>query len=482
VENTQLSVLSAVAATTADWYDVARKSINVLPADVLLEIFTPYLSRADTTEAWCTLVHVCQTWRNVVFASPRSLDLQLLCTDKTPAAKMLDVWPALPIVVSSYGFPTWAVAGADNIVAALQHRDRVCEINLQNVPSILLERFVAAMQDPFPALTYLHLESTTNNRKEPVSVITNSFLGGSASRLQRLHLDGVPFLAVPKLLLSAGDLVDVGLVDVPHCGYIPPEKMAACLSQLSRLESLHLGFRSPRSRPGQARPPPPTRAVLPALTRFQFKGVTEYLEDFVARIDAPQLHVVEITFFNQLIFNTPQLLRLIDRTDTLKAFIRADAHFFNNFVEVRLWPPKESVEYMFLSLRISCKHPYWQLSSLSQICNLSLPPISTLKSLQIICVNVQLPWGDETENTQWLDLLRPFSFVEDLRLPETISKRVSSALRGIAREPVTEVLPELRDIYAFGSEQDLFRRFGAARRRSGHPITVHDRIRILYSL
>jgi len=55
--------------------------------------------------------------------------------DKKPAAEVLDVWPAPLIVVSRYGFPTWTVAGTDNIVSALQHQhhDCVCEINLENM-------------------------------------------------------------------------------------------------------------------------------------------------------------------------------------------------------------------------------------------------------------------------------------------------------------------------------------------------------------
>jgi hypothetical protein len=57
------------------------------------------------------------------------------------------------------------------------------------------------------------------------------------------------------------------------------------------------------------------RALLPALTRFEFKGFCEYLEDFVARIDAPLLDDLNITFFYQFIFNTPQLAPIIGRDE-----------------------------------------------------------------------------------------------------------------------------------------------------------------------
>ena len=67
--------------------------------------------------------------------------------------------------------------------------------------------------------------------------------------------------------------------------------MVTCLSVLTRLEILVIGFESPRSRPDRKsrRPPPPTRTLLPVLTEFHFRGHEKYLEDLVARIDAPLL-------------------------------------------------------------------------------------------------------------------------------------------------------------------------------------------------
>ena len=49
------------------------------------------------------------------------------------------------------------------------------------------------------------------------------------------------------------------------------------------------------------------RSLLPVLTALQFRGVGEYLEDLLARIDAPLLDYLDITLFHQLIFNAPQV-------------------------------------------------------------------------------------------------------------------------------------------------------------------------------
>jgi hypothetical protein len=78
---------------------------------------------------------------------------------------------------------------------------------------------------------------------------------------------------------------------------------------MTSLRTLRFRFRSPRSCPirQRRRPLPLTRVVLPALTLLEFKGVSEYLEDLVSRIEAPALHIIYISFLNQLIFNIPQV-------------------------------------------------------------------------------------------------------------------------------------------------------------------------------
>jgi hypothetical protein len=43
---------------------------------------------------------------------------------------MLDIWPALPIIIEDHRGRFSREEGADNIVAALGHPDRVCHIEL----------------------------------------------------------------------------------------------------------------------------------------------------------------------------------------------------------------------------------------------------------------------------------------------------------------------------------------------------------------
>ena len=58
-----------------------------------------YDGRRMEVEGWQLLVHVCRRWRNVVFGSPRRLNLQLRCTHETPVKDKLDVWPSLPLII-----------------------------------------------------------------------------------------------------------------------------------------------------------------------------------------------------------------------------------------------------------------------------------------------------------------------------------------------------------------------------------------------
>jgi hypothetical protein len=454
-------------------------TIETLPDDILLEIF--YLCPDEDEDEdgneyedwWHTLVHVCRRWRNVVFASPRRLDLRLRCSGTRSVREMLDIWPELPIVIEE-------LQGVDNVIAALELNDRVSRICLLYVSSSELERIVEAMQDPFPALTDLWLHPTDGM----APVISDSFLGGSAPRLRSLWLQRIPFPALPKLLSSAVDLVYLLLEDLPHSGYISPSAMVTCLSTLTRLESLFLGFRSPRSRPDRTSrlSPPLTRTILPALSHLQFKGVTEYLEDLVTQIDAPLLKDISITFFNQLIYNISQLPKFLCRTETFTVLDQATVSFHERFVNVKL-SRKTGANSPSLKLSISCRKLDWQLSSLEQVCNSALPTLSTLERLSLHAYIYDgpalVPGQDDIENTQWLDVLRPYINVKDLQLSKKVAPCVAPALQEITGERVKEVLPALQnlslhDFKASRPVEEAIMQFVAARQFSGHPVAIHD--------
>jgi hypothetical protein len=433
----------------------------MLPDDVLLAIFDFCAGDENERtkreiEAWQTLVHVCQRWRSLVFGSPRHLNLRLVCTSRTPARDEQDIWPDLPLVIQCYDYP---IDNVDNIVAELERRNRVRQIRL-GVSSLDLEKVLRAMQQPFPELTQLWLWS--DDEIDETRALPDSFLGGSALSLRHLYFRGIPFPGLPNLLLSATHLVDLDLRKIPHSGYISPEAMVSALSALTSLGILRLGFQSPRSCPGWASryPPPPTRFVLPVLTYFRFKGVSEYWDNLVARIDAPRLSSLDITFFNQIIFDTPQFIQFISRTPTLKALEKAIVTFMDGAAIVSLTSLASLHRGPELSVRISSRELDWQVSSLEQVCTSSLPPLSVLEDLYITEEPYwQLDWQDNIENAMWLELLHPFIAVKNLYLSEEIARRIVPALQELVGGRTTEVLPTLRNIFLEGSShRDLFKK------------------------
>jgi len=285
------------------------------------------------------------------------------------------------------------------VIAALEHSDRISQITLECYPDSQIEQIWTAMQVPFPELAVLYLSF---GLWSDVPILPDSFLGGSAPRLRFLALDFIPFPGLPNLLLSAVHLVNLYLHDIPQSGYISPEAMATCLPMLTSLETLRLEFESPQYYPDlkSRRPFPPTRSVLPTLTIFRFKGVNEYLEEFVVRIDAPQVYWLSIMFFNDIDFKAPELNQFISRTPTLGAYDEARLIFSGHKARVRLRQSQhEPSDHRMFEVEIFSDR---QLSTLAKTCTLSLRPLLTIEKLYI-CEDRFLPlvWKDDTDNTKW---------------------------------------------------------------------------------
>jgi F-box-like len=453
----------------------SQVTVCTLPDDILLEVFDFYLV-GSYVDAWHTLVHVCKRWRCIVFASPLRLQVRLLCTNKRPVDKTLHLWPTLPIVIEGRSGTSYH-RDVKNLAAAFKQHNRVCEINIENISNAVLNGMrTMKMEYPFSALTSLRLLS----RKICAPPLSDSFLGGSAPRLQTLKLDGIPFPALANLLFSTHDLVTLDLQDIPFFGYISPEAMVTCLSALTGLQTLRLRFRGPRSRADQKNRlrPRPTRIILLTLTYFNFKGDSEYLEDVVAQIDTPLLDQVLMTFFNQLGFDTPLLRDFICRTGTFNAPHRVAIWFYHGAIGVKLLRRNGNVDYQILVSEIISRPPDWQLSSLAQICDSALSPLPTLERLEI--KDKRRHRQSYIENIQWLEVFHPFTSVRDLVLYRELFRLVVPALAELASERperVTEVLPALRNLFIEGPQpsgpiKEGIGKFIDARQLFGLPVTV----------
>jgi len=463
-------------------------TIGTVPDDVLLNIFKIFIDEkyfhSAASEEWRILVHVCRRWRNLAFTSPRHLNLQLYFEPlRKSVKKMLDTWPELPIYIRNYSYTS--NEAIDDIAAALRLNHRVSRIHLEKISDSAWETFAALMQHPFPALTHLRVlpHHTIKN------AISHSFLGGSAPCLQDLHLIQLPFPALPKLLLSSTNLVRLWYNTIPLSGHISPQAMVTSLSALNRLESLSLTFKSPQSLPDWEIqiPPPHTRTLLPALTSLCFHGVPEYIEDLVARIDAPSLESMAITLFYQEVVEASELAKFVCRADKLSLLDRAEVTLGADCISVTLSQELliGRVDPKTLLLNPAyLESSDWRLSYLAPLCASLLPTLFPFECLHIrVTPHYSWHWQDVVDgpDPQSLNLLHLFNTVtvKDLRLCKSVALPVARALRGLPAERVTEVLPALENVFIsepepFGPVKEAISEFADARQLSGHPVSIYN--------
>ena len=360
--------------------------------------------------------------------------------------------------------------GEGNIIAALQHPDRVCDVEL-DINGSQLEKMSKVMKKPFPVLERLLINS--NDGSAPI--LPGRFLGGSAPGLREIALHCISYPALPTLLFSASNLVEFDYRDIPPTGYVSPMMMVACLAALPRLKRFLMEFRSATSRPDRIFPPPVTRTVLPALSHFEFVGANEYLEHLVARIDGPQLDGIIITYLNQLVdLQVPQLSKFIDRSVGYKLtlFKHAEVFFQNDWVSFTMYP---RANHPFLDWRparifVSCKDLDWQVWHIAQVVSQFSATIATFVHLKLDID--EDPQSQDTNDVEWQHLLHQFSTVKTLHVPRKLAAHVSLALEDTTGETVVNVLPSLELIYLEGHPASSIEKFIAARQRSGRPVTL----------
>ena len=412
----------------------------MLSDDILLNIFLHYLDA--TPRLWPILTHVCRRWQQVVLSSPATLQLRHYCTHGTPVLKILDRWPPLPLVMNYGGSPMLDPPAPEdevNIIAALKQSDRVKSINLTLTNSLLGK--LSTISEPFSNLEELVLLSQDKLQQ----TLPCAFRWGE--RVRTLHVTGIVIPSLPQLLASSTDLVDLRLHEINTDGYFTPQAFANVLSGASHLQSLSLHFLSfPRRRTFVALPPPGGhRNVLPALTCFIYRGTSKYLDSFVARIDAPRLGNIDITFFNQPTFDASQLGQFIRRTDmqtTLtKAYIRTSAHAISISIE------DSNTSTTPLRLQISCRQLDWQLSSMAQVCDQLSPFLSGVNHWAFN--SDDFPSGqDGVDGGQWQQLIRSFGGITALWITGELTTDILCALRPADERGTTNtaVLPALRNI------------------------------------
>ena len=204
------------------------------------------------------------------------------------------------------------------------------------------------------------------------------------------------------------------------------------------------------------------------------------MDDLVACIDAPRLNELEIIFFHDIVFDTPQLARFISHTPKSKALKNAYITLLNHVARVNF--SSQTSRYGNFYVETLCRGLDWQVSSLEQVCTSCLSPLFVLEDLYFHEDSDSQDWKDSVENGlngQWLDLFRPFIAVKNLYLSENLASRIAPSLQELVEGRTTDVLPALQNIFlkgleSSGSVQDSesIRKLVAARQAANHPIAI----------
>jgi hypothetical protein len=179
-------------------------------------------------------------------------------------------------------YPAPRIEDGSQVIAALEQRDDVYVIELEDLPSPLLEKLATTMQETYPSLQYVLLWAGDDT----APVLRKEFLGGSAPCLEKFWLRGIPFPDAPQLLLSTRDLVHLRLEKIPDSGYFSPEAMITALSTCRKLEVLHIDFiGNPYPDLTSQEIASLTHVSLPALIGFVFEGHGKYFHSLFPRIE-----------------------------------------------------------------------------------------------------------------------------------------------------------------------------------------------------
>jgi hypothetical protein len=197
----------------------------------------------------------------------------------------------------------------------------------------------------------------------------------------------------------------------------------------------------------------------------------------VAQIDAPLLDELYISFST---LGTPPLTPFISRIP--KPMPHNEARVFISESDIMIKFPRKIDG--ATTLEFSYEKSEQQLSWVARLCSSSLPRslLSVVEHLYIETGDNCAPdwdlFDDETEDSQWLELLSPFTSVKSLYISYGFEHLIGPAMERLIRERVTEVLPALQTLFlesAYYDEERFQKEFGpfvAARQLSGHTIAV----------
>jgi hypothetical protein len=220
---------------------------------------------------------------------------------------------------------------------------------------------------------------------------------------------------------------------------------------------------------------------------FEFKGASGYVEEIVARTDAPLLDHLHVTFFNEISFDFPQLLLFISRIPQLQKPETARLRVYDSAIWMDFSFPKQmsgNVPALGLS-RIRTRYitsplvstflpdQHFPCTAPRQFC---CPPFFPLPTLGCLYIDGwPMRRRDDVENIRWLELLQPFTTMKNLYLSRSLAPPIARSLQELVPRRATKLLLNLQNIFlieeSWGAVHGAFGKF-IVRKLSPHRISI----------
>ena len=446
--------------------------IGSLPDELLVEIFDwcrlddEY--RWNYRRRWYKLLQVCRRWRHVMLESATRLKLRFLWNSANPVTTVPAHLTQIPLTISFiflYPVPTLL---RENLFLALQNRDRVYDISINNWGSEDLGLH-KALGNAFPVLETLSLAGVQTRPGVPFDFV--------APRLRALHLRDVRVLT---------GCYQSSSLRLQTFSAIPLKYLVESIASMPHLENISIGFYHISPLPDAVMELLSTQitcVVLPRLTRLVFKGCITYLENLLTQINTPFLQDLRSTCFSE---GMPSVVRLPSFLGTLQNlnFQTAVMLFSKHHTTISYHSDQPSVAPSYAELYIynsNARGGEIPLgTSLLQIFNAVAPALSVVESLALkVDSGPYSPYrsGFTTQPTFWHTFLQPFVGVKTLTIDVSLFVELSDALRPNNGAVITELLPVLSKVVIVSLNDpalfdQLFSSFADARRLAGSPIDI----------
>ena len=395
----------------------------------------------DNGHWWFKLTHVCRRWRDLILGSASYLGLRLVCTNGTPVGDLLAHFLPLPLAIDYYCLDGYFVEDEEEIILALEQRERVRCIRLV-IPVLNMRKLITAIDEEYPTLEHLILWPLSEDYS---SLILPKTL--QAPHLRHLTLCAIDLPIESRLLITAVGLTTLNMIRPP---YLQPAVLIQWLSFLPQLEnmtslSLPVSNRDVDRQPTGIQTPITTHITLPNLRSFEVWGDSAYSEVLFRCITTPRLKRLEIGFFEQLTFSVSRLQQFMDTIENFR-FDRVDFMFFDEGVFVEFHPLKAKT--VSFSINVKCCHLDWQVSSVAQIFNALSQTFSTVEHLSLghEIHTHSSEEHNEVDRAEWRKLLGSFRNVKTLLIGDGLVEELSRCQILDDGEDSLEVLPELQEL------------------------------------